>query len=110
MLPRRPLAPGGRRSLGRRHCQEGKAMRTQRSTVIGVFSDRDKAQAAVEDLRRAGFHDDQIGLVSRTVDSGMTAIHAAGPDRIKERTGPGSAQTQWEEGAGVGAAAGAAAG
>jgi len=85
-------------------------MTTRRATVIGVFSDRDKAQAAVDELRRAGFRDDQIGLVSRTQTD--TATHAARHDHARERTGLPSDPThsKWEEGAGIGAAAGAATG
>ncbi|HEY1378237.1 MAG TPA: hypothetical protein VGF55_15665 [Gemmataceae bacterium] len=83
---------------------------TRRATVIGVFSDRDKAQAAVDELRQAGFRDDQIGLVSRTQTE--TVGHAAGHDHARERAGlPGdTTHSKWEEGAGIGAAAGAATG
>jgi len=86
-------------------------MTNRRATVIGVFADHDQAQGAGDDLRRAGFRDDQIGLVTRTTDSG-TATHAASRDRAKEKTGLPSDPTHshWEEGAGIGAAAGAATG
>lgn len=85
-------------------------MTTRRATVIGVFSDRDKAQAAVDELRRAGFQDDQIGLVAR--HPADTASHPAGHNVARERTGLPSDPThsRWEEGAGLGAAAGAATG
>src|SRR5262245_30662135 len=33
--------------------------------AVGVFADRADAERALEDLRRAGFRDSQIGLVSR---------------------------------------------
>jgi uncharacterized protein (TIGR02271 family) len=36
----------------------------QRSTVVGVFHDPSRAQEAVRDLKQAGFHDDQIGVVA----------------------------------------------
>ena len=36
-----------------------------RPVVIGIFAERDRADRAVDDLRRSGFRDDQIG----------TAIH-----------------------------------
>jgi len=87
-------------------------MTTQRATIIGVFSDRDKAQAAVDDLRRSGFRDDQIGLVSRAVDDAGSSTHAAGHQQFKEKKGVSSdpTHTHWEEGAEVGAAAGAATG
>jgi len=83
-------------------------MTIQRATVIGVFSDRARAQAAVQDLRQAGFRDEQIGIASRS----DTAAGAVNHEQYKERTGPGAdaTSTRWEEGAGVGAAAGAATG
>ncbi len=37
---------------------------TTRSTVVGVFHDRSHANQAIEDLKRAGFREDQIGLVA----------------------------------------------
>jgi len=36
----------------------------ERKTVVGVFSDRTKAQEVIAELKRAGFRDDQIGLTS----------------------------------------------
>ena len=36
-----------------------------RSAVVGVFDDRGQAERAVQELRRAGFEDDQIGFASR---------------------------------------------
>jgi uncharacterized protein (TIGR02271 family) len=38
---------------------------TQRSTVVGVFRDRGRAEEAVDELHRAGFRDDQIGFAAR---------------------------------------------
>src|SRR5436305_14323813 len=76
-------------------------MTTHSATVIGVFEDRDKAQRAVEDLRRAGFRDDQIGLVGR--DRERSADWRAAPATSEQAT-------RWEEGAGIGAAAGAVTG
>ena len=64
------------------------------ATVVGVFRDGRMAQAAVHELRRVGFHEDQIGVVTRS---------EAGEHGVKVReTG-----SHWEEGAAVGAAAGA---
>jgi uncharacterized protein (TIGR02271 family) len=37
---------------------------TSRSTVVGVFRDRAKAEEAVDALHRAGFRDDQIGFAA----------------------------------------------
>jgi len=68
-----------------------------RSTLAAVFPDRDKAQRAVNELRQAGFRDDQIGMMARD-----------------DRTGEGitviDKDTKVPEGAAVGAAAGAGAG
>jgi hypothetical protein len=36
-----------------------------RNTVVGVFSDRYRAEQAVEALRQVGFRDDQIGFARR---------------------------------------------
>jgi len=40
-------------------------MTTKSGTVVGVFHDRDYARQAVSLLRRAGFRDDQIGVIAR---------------------------------------------
>ncbi|MHC5543559.1 general stress protein, partial [Singulisphaera rosea] len=37
----------------------------KRSTVVGVFEDQAQADQAVNDLRMAGFRDDQIGVAMR---------------------------------------------
>jgi uncharacterized protein (TIGR02271 family) len=37
----------------------------QRTTVVGVFEDRKRADEAVSELRRAGFREDQIGVAMR---------------------------------------------
>lgn len=41
---------------------------TKKSTIVGVFEDRGRADAAIRDLRAAGFRDDQIGVVSRRIE------------------------------------------
>lgn len=64
------------------------------TTVIGVFDYLADARAAVEDLRRAGFADKQIGFI--------------GPDR-RAAEKPKDPESNVEEGAGIGAAVGAAA-
>jgi uncharacterized protein (TIGR02271 family) len=38
---------------------------TDRATIVGVFEDRAHAQQAINDLKQAGFRDDQIGVTSR---------------------------------------------
>ena len=40
----------------------------QRSTVVGAFEDRRQADAAVEELRQAGFREDQIGVAGHRVE------------------------------------------
>jgi len=62
-------------------------------TVIGVFEDQRRANEAVNDLRRAGFRDDQIGVVGREV-----------------ATATGTAEEAHGSHAGTGAAIGAATG
>jgi hypothetical protein len=71
------------------------------ATVVGVFLDREAARSAVNELRRLGFTEDQIGLLTRTTDSGTVA----------GETATGMAEpTKWEEGAATGIAAGAGVG
>ena len=48
-------------------------MMAQHSTVVGVFEDRLQADRAVDELRRAGFRDDQIGVAMRH-DVGDVAV------------------------------------
>jgi len=43
-----------------------------RSVVVGVFEDENRARQAVEDLRAAGFRDDQIGYAVRGNEGGQT--------------------------------------
>lgn len=38
---------------------------TQNSVVVGVFPDQDQARHAIEELRRAGFSDDELGFLTR---------------------------------------------
>ena len=64
----------------------------QRSTIVGVFDDRQQADRAVDELRRAGFRDDQIGAAWR---------HEEGEYDVE-----GSGEATGETGAGTGAAAG----
>jgi len=49
----------------------------QRTTIVGVFADRKKADEAVSELRRAGFRDDQIGVVMRHEEG---IVEASGDD------------------------------
>jgi len=70
------------------------ATMTKQDTLVFVFNDRAQAQAAVNELRRLGFREDQIGVAAR---GGETV------------TGATSVTSQGEKAA-VGAAAGAATG
>jgi len=38
---------------------------TDRATIVGAFEHRRDAERAIEDLHRAGFRDDQIGIAAR---------------------------------------------
>lgn len=64
----------------------------ERGTAVGVFEDRTQAEKAIEELRQAGFGNEQIGLAVRSGDP------TAPPPPVEE------------EGAVAGAAAGAVAG
>ena len=46
---------------------------TDRSTVVGVFELRSEADAAIYELQRAGFRDEQIGFIVRNEDTGPDA-------------------------------------
>src|SRR4051812_41755880 len=63
--------------------------------VIASFGTRQQATEAVAALRRAGHRDSQIGVLAKDTRTGLA----------NDPTG-----TRWEEGAGVGAAAGAVSG
>ena len=43
----------------------------KRATVIGVFPTRSEAEAALRDLRAAGFGEDKVGLVARNASGEM---------------------------------------
>jgi len=67
----------------------------QRSTVVGVFEDRQQADRAVTELRQAGFSEGQIGVATRHSDA-STDSSATSDDNSK-----------WESGAITGVLAGA---
>jgi hypothetical protein len=69
---------------------------SERSTVVGVFHDRTHAEQAVDELRRRGFRDEQIGVAARSGD------HAAAVAEGEE--------TKWAAGAAAGAVGGGATG
>ena len=56
------------------------------NTVVGVFEDRQKAQQAVNELKQAGFREDQIGIVAH--DEGRQGQETGGEEgnrRERER-------------------------
>jgi hypothetical protein len=69
------------------------AVSTEYNTVVGTFTDPAQARQAVAELRRAGYTEDQIGVLSHNPD---------GSGKVSTESG-----TQFEEGAAVGAATGA---
>ncbi len=69
------------------------------ATTVGVFATRESADKAVADLKKVGYRDDQIGLISK--DASGKAV---------KRDGSGAADTNAGEGAAIGVAAGAAGG
>jgi uncharacterized protein (TIGR02271 family) len=67
-----------------------------KTVAVGVFQNRADAQACVNELKRSGFRDDEIGMVSRD-HRGTTDADDVGDTKV-------------EEGAAIGAAAGAGVG
>jgi hypothetical protein len=51
-------------------------MDTQRSTVVGVFANRSQADRAIDELRREGFQNDQLGVVGPKGEESTTGKHA----------------------------------
>src|SRR5262245_51469050 len=68
---------------------------TNPAAVVGVFDDYRRPEQAIQELRRSGFRDDEIGILSRTTHMSEAGI-------VNDPT-----HSHWEEGAGIGAAAGA---
>lgn len=71
------------------------------TTVVGVFDDQAHARAAAEDLRRSGFNDDHIGYLGPDLRPKLE------PEAVRAGFENDPTHTHWEEGAGIGAAAGA---
>jgi uncharacterized protein (TIGR02271 family) len=79
-------------------------MATQnRGSVIGVFTDHSQAQRAVSELKRAGFTDDQIGVVGRDERSGDVKRTAGDSGEETDSYAGEGAATGLAAGAGVGA-------
>ena len=57
----------------------------ERSTVVGVFENRGRAEQAIEALERAGFRDDQIGIVT-------PSLEAPGAGGAAGEAGPGAGE------------------
>jgi hypothetical protein len=70
-----------------------------RNTTVGVFSDRNQAQLAMDELRRAGFRDDQLGLMA----SGDSDFGTSAGDDTDESYAAEGGATGLAAGAGVGA-------
>ena len=79
-------------------------MRAQQSTIVGVFQDPRQADRAVDELRRAGFRDDQIGVAMRFDEGGSGAESVA--DSSDESRAATGAATGALAGLGFGALAG----
>jgi hypothetical protein len=74
------------------------ATSTASGTVVGVFENPTQAQKAVNDLRKAGYRDDQIGVVSHNRDGSANVSNDASGNKAAEGAAAGVAT-----GAGVGA-------
>jgi hypothetical protein len=74
------------------------------TTVVGVFDDQAHARAAAEELRRAGFANEQIGFLGPDLRPQFE------PKEVRSGFENDPTNTRWEEGAGLGAAAGASVG
>lgn len=67
---------------------------TERSTAVGVFTERSQAERAITELHHAGFSDDQIGFVARN------------GDKLAESMGKGDSRAETVAGAATGAVSG----
>src|SRR5215218_4503110 len=76
-------------------------MNRQRSVAVGIFESRHQAQVAVGDLRRAGFSEDEIGIIARNGES--VTPHDAGDSPLEHSRAVEGAAAGLATGAGVGA-------
>lgn len=53
-------------------------MMSERSTVVASVDGREHAERAIEELRQAGFHDDQIGFVMKGEETGTKETEVSG--------------------------------
>jgi hypothetical protein len=75
---------------------------TKRSAVVGVFNTKEEARRAVEELRRAGFSDNQITMVMHHSNDGTVEVTDMDAAKAAQVTGENKAG----EGAAVGVIAG----
>jgi rhodanese-related sulfurtransferase len=73
-------------------------MAMKRDTIVGVFHDATQAQQAIQALKRAGFSDEQIGVMGRHHDEEMHGKNEEGESFAEE-----GAMTGLATGAGLGA-------
>jgi len=59
----------------------------ERSTAVGTFADRADAERAIDELRSAGFRDDQIGLAMRDSDGQASGYAEGSPKAAGAATG-----------------------
>ena len=79
---------------------------TERSTAVGIFEDRDRAERAVEELGRAGFGHDQIGLAVRGGEAPREGTHPGTSEAMDLAGETGSQASREFTGALTGTAAG----
>jgi len=79
---------------------------TKRTYAVGVFDNRSQAEAALGELRRVGFREDQLALVMHHADKGAVEV----TDLDAAKAAQVSGESKAEEGAAAGAVAGAVAG
>ncbi len=58
----------------------------QRTTVAGVFTERDQVQHAIDELQQAGFRDNQIGFMVRDDKSAQEEPHEAHTSEVEAET------------------------
>jgi hypothetical protein len=72
---------------------------SNRLTIVAVFADRADAQRAINELRRDGFREDQVGVISPGSEYGIPHAEVASTDA--------ATHSKVAEGAAIGAATGA---
>lgn len=62
----------------------------RRETVVGVFRSRPEAERAIQDLRDAGFREDQIGILTHDGDRGTGGTNVGEGNKSGEAAGIGA--------------------